>query len=78
VQALERLAHRWNVSKSEALRRAIRAAESVQPESASTRLQAFERLQRTLALTPATARAWTRDAAQARRAWSTRSATRSQ
>jgi hypothetical protein len=76
MQALERLARRWNVSKSEALRRAIRAAEGVPPDSASARLQAFERLQQALRLTPATARAWSQDATRARRAWSTRSETR--
>ena len=41
MQVLERIAHRWKVSKSEALRRAIRAAEGQKPPAADDALQAL-------------------------------------
>jgi len=50
VRKLEELAKHWGVSKSEALRRSVRAATKTQ-EGASERLQAFERVQRTVNLT---------------------------
>jgi len=76
VRALERIAQRWQVSKSEALRRAIRAAASEQPATARKALDALDGLQQSLNLTPAKARAWTRQARAERRAWSVRSETR--
>ena len=76
VRALERIAQRWQVSKSEALCRAIRAAADEQPATARKALDALDDLQRSLNLTPAKARAWTRQARANRRAWSTRSETR--
>ena len=76
VQALERIAQRWRVSKSEALRRAIRAAaEQPAPKSADA-LQALNQLQRSLKLTPARARAWARAARGERRAAAARSEAR--
>lgn len=45
VRMLEALARRWNVSKSEALRRAIRTAAGSDHESHETALEALERLQ---------------------------------
>ncbi len=76
VQALERIAQRWQVSKSEALRRAIRAAAGEQPATARKALDALDALQQSLKLTPAKARAWARQARAERRAWSMRSETR--
>jgi hypothetical protein len=72
VRTLERLAQRWKVSKSEALRRAIRAASGEGTEDASDALQALDRLQRSLKLTPARARAWAAAVRRERRASSIR------
>ena len=72
VRVLERIAHRWRVSKSEALRRAIRAAETHKPPAATDALRALDRLQRALRLTPAQAKAWARKARAERRAASAR------
>jgi hypothetical protein len=76
VRTLERLAARWQVSKSEALRRAIRAAAGEQPATARNALDALDRLQQSLNLTPARARAWARQARDERRASSIRGETR--
>ena len=58
VEALEEMARRWRVSKSEALRRAIRAAaRKVSPEG-NDALKALDELQESLALISAKARAW--------------------
>ena len=76
VRTLERLAQRWQVSKSEALRRAVRAAAGEPQASARKALEALDDLQRSLNLTPAKARAWARRAGAERRAWSIRSETR--
>ncbi len=77
VRALERLAKRWEVSKSEALRRAIRAAiagtsgrEVADDENGA--LQAWQALQRSLKLTPARAAAWARQVRAERKASSVR------
>lgn len=76
VQALEKIARRWKVSKSEALRRAIRAV-AEQPGSESVdALRALDELQRSLTLTPSTARAWVRAVRRERAAASQRSETR--
>ena len=64
VRTLEDLARRWNVSKSEALRRAIRASSAQAPPEGLTPIQALDRLQRSLSLTPRSAARW---AAAARR-----------
>jgi hypothetical protein len=60
VRILAQLARRWRVSKSEALRRAIRAAAGLVPPGVQEALQALDRLQRDLHLTPARAGTWTR------------------
>jgi hypothetical protein len=76
MQALERIARRWRVSKSEALRRAIRAAAASSSSSGPPALRALDELQRSLRLTPARARAWASRARAERRAASARSETR--
>ncbi len=59
VRTLEAVARRWGVSKSEALRRAIRAAAGQPaPGQADDGLAALEELQRGLNLTPRAADAW--------------------
>ncbi|MGI9305663.1 MAG: ribbon-helix-helix protein, CopG family, partial [Gammaproteobacteria bacterium] len=51
VQKLEAISRRWNVSKSEALRRAIRAAHAPQrPQGENDALRALDSLQRSLQL----------------------------
>src|SRR2546427_12085205 len=74
VRTLERIAQRWKVSKSEALRRAIRAAAG--EGDAGDALAALDRLQGALELTPARARSWARRARQERPASSARGETR--
>ncbi|HXK12713.1 MAG TPA: ribbon-helix-helix protein, CopG family [Vicinamibacteria bacterium] len=59
VRTLEDLARRWNVSKSEALRRAIRASSAQAPPEGLTAVQALDRVQRSLSLTPRGAARWT-------------------
>ena len=76
MQALERISRRWKVSKSEALRRAIRAALEQPPSQPRDALRALYKLQRSLKLTPARARDWARMALTERRATSVRSETR--
>ena len=76
VRALERMAQRWKVSKSEALRRAIRAAAAHGSPDTSNPLEALDRLQRSLNLTPAKARAWAQKNRAERKAWSRHSETR--
>ena len=49
VRALEELARRWNVSKSEALRRAIRNESERQLSRADARLRAIRDLQESVA-----------------------------
>ena len=72
VRTLEQLARRWRVSKSEALRRAIRAAAGQAPPQAVEALKALDRLQRDLDLTPARVQAWARRTRDERRAASAR------
>lgn len=55
--ALDRLAARWDVSKSEALRRAIRQAAGA--SRVTDRLAALDTLQRRARLTPTQATRWT-------------------
>jgi Arc/MetJ-type ribon-helix-helix transcriptional regulator len=57
ARALEDMARRWGVSKSEALRRAIRAARRG-PAEASKALTALDALQRSLGLDTRTAARW--------------------
>jgi Ribbon-helix-helix protein, copG family len=72
VRALERIAQAWRTSKSEALRRVIRAAAGEAVPEASDPLRALDGLQRTLGLTRAKARAWARATRDERRASSKR------
>ena len=76
VQTLERIAQRWKVSKSEALRRAIRAAAADDRTSANDALAALDRLQRSLKLTPTKARAWANKARTDRKEASARAEAR--
>jgi predicted transcriptional regulator len=70
VRRLEDLARQWNVSKSEALRRAIRAA----GESASSedRLAALDAVQASMRLSRRRAESWVRNVRQERRRSSVR------
>lgn len=73
VGALEALARHWNVSKSEAMRRVIRASAAAHAVSAAPEpLQALDELQKTLALAPAAATRWSSAARAERRAGSRR------
>ncbi|HYN40687.1 MAG TPA: ribbon-helix-helix protein, CopG family [Thermoanaerobaculia bacterium] len=72
VCRLEEIARHWGISKSEALRRAIRAAAVGPAAGPSEPLAALDALQRGAALTPAAARAWATEARKERRASSTR------
>ena len=67
VRTLERVSRRWGVSKSEALRRAIRAAAAL-PAPDASRLATLERLQTAADLGSAAATAWARRARSERRA----------
>jgi len=68
VRALEDLARRLEVSKSEALRRAIHAAAAAQAPDGRKGLEALDRLQRAVPLSPAKAKSWVRDVRAGRRA----------
>lgn len=62
VASLDRLAERWEISKSEALRRIIEAAARIEEVDASAdAIAALEELQDRLALTPEKADAWLRE-----------------
>jgi hypothetical protein len=76
VRALEEMARVWGVSKSEALRRAIREAAQRETGGVGDALGALEGLQRTLALTPAKVREWSSRVRLERRMASTRSEAR--
>ena len=68
VRTLEELARRWNVSKSEALRRAIRGEAERQPSPVDARLQALRALQKSVAARGVDLDAWEREAAEIRSA----------
>jgi transposase-like protein len=68
VRTLEEIARRWGVSKSEALRRAIRTAGAHAEAPQRSPSEALDELQRSLGLTAAAARAWARRVRQERRA----------
>jgi Ribbon-helix-helix protein, copG family. len=76
VQALEELARRWGVSKSEALRRAIRAAAGEERRNESDALKALDELQQSLILSPGKGRAWASHVRAERKAASARRETR--
>ena len=67
VRLLERISARWGVSKSEALRRAIRSAASVESEQPPP-IEKLNRIQEGLGLTASVAAAWARRARAERRA----------
>lgn len=69
-RTLDRLAARWDVSRSEALRRAIRQAAGT--SAAANRLKALDALQRQVQLTPAAAARWRKGQRDERRRSSTR------
>jgi hypothetical protein len=73
VALLERTAKQWQVSKSEALRRAIRAAAAASGVDADQALRVLDDLQRSLRLSPAKAAAWAKRSRAERRASSARS-----
>jgi hypothetical protein len=66
VRRLEAIARRWNVSKSEALRRAIRSAS--EGNAGNDALDALDALQKSLRLTPGAANDWADSARAERRA----------
>ncbi|MEX2557432.1 MAG: hypothetical protein WEB06_17605 [Actinomycetota bacterium] len=68
IRALERISTRWRVSKSEALRRAVLIAEQASEGGTPDALLALDELQRSLGMTPARAREWTRAVRDERRA----------
>lgn len=68
VRTLDELARRWEVSKSEALRRAIRASATLSPSPASEPLRALDRLQKALRLAPRDAERWSASVRVERRA----------
>ena len=72
VRALQDMARRWGVSKSEALRRAVRAAAAENRGDESEILKALDELQRSMALTRAEAQRWTSRVRAERRASSAR------
>jgi predicted transcriptional regulator len=71
VRRLESLAKRWEVSKSEALRRAIHAAEAGLP--ARSQIDALDALQSLLGLSGRRAAAWADDVRRQRSATKPRS-----
>jgi len=76
VKALEEMARVWKVSKSEALRRAIRSAAEGEIGRPCDAVEALEDLQSALALSPAKARAWSARVGRERRMASARSEAR--
>lgn len=73
VDTLERMARRWAVSKSEALRRAVRAS-AAEAELRRPAVERLDELQRSVALTRAKAKAWADEVQAERRAGTPRSA----
>jgi Arc/MetJ-type ribon-helix-helix transcriptional regulator len=67
VDLLERVARRWGVSKSEALRQAIRALAS-QPAAKQQAIAVLDRLQKAAGLDRSTAARWQRQIRSGRRA----------
>jgi len=68
VHAREGLARRWNVSKSEALRRAIRNESERQLSRAAARLRALRALQESVAARDVDLDVWERQAGEIRSA----------
>lgn len=72
VRALEGLATRWDVSKSEALRRAIREVSRDASSRPSDALLALDEIHKSYPLSLAEARRWEKAITAERRAWSRR------
>jgi len=70
VRKLDQLATRWQVSKSEVLRRAIKAAANADLPSPLKPLEAFRKLQQSLKLTRPQVEKWTREVRRERAATS--------
>lgn len=68
VRALEALAERWSVSKSEVLRRAIRIAANEEIPTQNAALDALDRLQSSLRERKVDTTQWARDLKAERRA----------
>ena len=68
VRALEELADRWGVSKSEALRRAIRSEAGRQPARGGDALAALDQLQASLRARNVDLEQWAREVESERRA----------
>jgi predicted transcriptional regulator len=72
VQALEELAKRWDVPKSEALRRAIRTVSQEASSKPSDALRALDEIHKSFPLSLAEASRWEKAISAERRAWSRR------
>ena len=71
VRLLDRVASRWGVSKSEALRRAIRSAATAAGErEGAPGIETLNRIQKGLGLSASVAAAWARQSRAERRAGS--------
>jgi len=69
ARLLDEMAREWEVSKSEALRRAIRASAGQAPSGQGAALEALDRLQDTLHLSSEAAEDWSRSVQSERRAF---------
>ena len=67
VKTLERISRKWGVSKSEALRRAVRSAAPEGVGAAVEPLAALDALQKAMKLSPAKAGRWIREIRRERR-----------
>ncbi len=67
VRLLERMARTWNVSKSEALRRAIHLSSAAMPSETEAPLAAFDRLRASTTLREPQVRRWLADVAAERK-----------
>ena len=74
VRQLEDVARRWNVSKSEVLRRAIRSAAALESPDQDA-LDALDRLQRSMDLTERRSAAWAKRVREERTATRSRAGT---
>ena len=70
VRTLESLARRWNVSKTEVVRRAIRAAAGEKSQRAGERLAALDKLQASMKARGVDFTAWEREVRATRDAYS--------
>ena len=61
VRLLERMARKWNVSKSEALRRAIHLGSAAMPPETEAPLAAFDRMRASTMLREPQVRRWLQD-----------------